>query len=71
MSCSVSETSSAATLLVFLHSKLKHLNCPLDLHHLVGAIISAMQFYKAWTAFIASEVNVLSTFHNGNELLGV
>ena len=41
---------------VFFHCKLKHLNCSLDRSHLGGTIISAIQFYKAWTTFIALEV---------------
>jgi hypothetical protein len=53
MSHSVSEMSSV-TLLLFLHCELEHLSCPLDLHHLACAIIFAIQFCKAWTAFITS-----------------
>jgi hypothetical protein len=59
--------SSAVTLLGFLHCELKHLNFPLNLHHLAGAIISALQFCKGWKGFIASEFNVSEP----NELLSV
>ena len=51
---------------VFLHLELKHLNCSLDRSHLGGTIISAIQFYKAWTAFIALEV----MFQMTNDPLG-
>jgi hypothetical protein len=51
---------------VFLHLELKCLNCSLDRRHLGGAIISTIQFYKAWTAFIASEV----MFQMTNDPLG-
>jgi hypothetical protein len=44
--------SLLATLLVFLHYKLKHLDCPLEPRHVGGTIISAIQFYKAWIALI-------------------
>jgi hypothetical protein len=50
--------SNSAKLLVFLHCKLEHLDCPWDLRHLVGAIISMIQFYKAWTALITPQVDV-------------
>ena len=51
---------------VFFHCKLKRLNWSLDWRHLGGTIISAIQFCKAWTAFIASEV----MFQVTNEPLG-
>jgi hypothetical protein len=46
MSCWVSERSFAK-LSVFLHYKLEYLDCPLELQHVGGTIISAIQFYKA------------------------
>jgi hypothetical protein len=57
MSCFVSETSFAR-LLVFCHCELEHLDCPLELQHVGGTIISATQFYKAWTVLIALKVDV-------------
>jgi hypothetical protein len=57
MSCYVSETS-LATFLVFRHCELEHLDCPLELDHVGGTIISASQFYKAWTVLIALEVDI-------------
>jgi hypothetical protein len=49
---------SLARLSVFLHYKLEHLDCPLELQHVGGTIISAIHFYKAWTVLIALEVDV-------------
>jgi hypothetical protein len=57
MSCFVSERS-LATFSVFRHCELEHLDCPLELQHVGGTIISAIQFYKAWTVLIALEVDV-------------
>jgi hypothetical protein len=57
MSCFVSERS-LATFLVFPHCKLEHLDCPLELQHVGGTIISAIQFYKAWTVLIALKVDI-------------
>jgi hypothetical protein len=41
-----------ATFSVFLHYKLEYLDCPLELRHVGGTIISAIQFYKAWIVLI-------------------
>jgi hypothetical protein len=44
--------------LLFVHWGIKPLNFPLDPHHLAGAIISALQFYKGWKGSIALQGNV-------------
>jgi hypothetical protein len=49
---------SLATFYVFLDYELEYLDCPLELRHLGGAIISAIQFYKAWTSLIALQLDV-------------
>jgi hypothetical protein len=54
---SASETSSAM-LSVFLHCKLKCLNCPSDPHHPVGAILTAIKFHKGRNGFIAMKADV-------------
>jgi hypothetical protein len=50
--------TTSAALLVLLHCKLEHLNCPWDPRRLAGTIISTIQFYKAWTALIALQFDV-------------
>jgi hypothetical protein len=50
--------SLQATLLVFLHCELKHLDRPWEPRHPGGTIISAIHFYKAWKAIIALQVDV-------------
>jgi hypothetical protein len=53
MSHWVSERS-LATFSVFLHYKFEHLDCPLELRHVGGTVVSAIQFYKAWIVLITS-----------------
>jgi hypothetical protein len=48
----------SSTFLVFLHCKLECLDCPLEPQHAGGTIISAIQFYQAWTVLIAFEVDI-------------
>jgi hypothetical protein len=57
MSCFVSETS-LATFSVFRHYKLEHLDWPLELDHVGGTIISAIQFYAAWKVLITAQVDL-------------
>jgi hypothetical protein len=45
-------------LLVFLHWKLKCLNCSPDPHHLAGAIVTAIKLCKGRKAFIAKEADL-------------
>jgi hypothetical protein len=44
MSCWVSDMSLLARLSVFLHYELECLDCPLELQHAGGTIISSIQF---------------------------
>ena len=57
MSCFVSERS-LAMFLVFRNCELEHLDCPLELQHVGGTIISAIQFYKAWIVLVTLEVDI-------------
>jgi hypothetical protein len=39
---------------VFRNCELEHLDCPLELQHVGGTIISAIQFCAAWKALITA-----------------